>query len=107
MSTYFLLIAVSLLLGRVLYRRYFPVLGIPCVRAGHAKTSTLVIDIRDYNIDADHQSDMRIPHAYLKRFIQEIPKQQLHVVANDRLETQFRSKISNEQRISSSQLSNK
>jgi hypothetical protein len=86
MSTYFILIVGSILCI-MLYRRYFPVLGIPCEKTGQDKTSTVVLDIRDYNIDVnDRQSDMRIPYAYMRRFIQEIPRQKLHVIANDRLE---------------------
>ncbi|MFS0672598.1 sulfurtransferase [Ornithinibacillus contaminans] len=86
MGTYFILIVGSLLCI-MLYRRYFPVRGIPCKMSGHDKTSTVVLDIRDYNIETNHnQSDMRIPYAYLKRFVQEIPHQTLHVIANDRLE---------------------
>ncbi|GGA72070.1 hypothetical protein GCM10008025_14860 [Ornithinibacillus halotolerans] len=88
MNTYIILI-VSSLLCIMLYKRYFPVLGIPCKKSGHDKTSTVVLDIRDYNIDVNqsqNRSDMRIPYAYLKRFIQEIPHQKIHVIANDRLE---------------------
>ena len=87
MSTYLILIVTFLLVCIILYRRYFPVLGIPCKKSGHDKASTVVLDIRDYNIDVNHnQSDMRVPYAYLKRFIQEIPNEKLHVIANDRLE---------------------
>lgn len=87
MSTYFILIVVVLLLCIMLYKRYFPVLDIPCEKIGHDKTSAVVLDIRDYNIDVNHiKSDMRIPYAYLKRFNGEIPNEKLHVIANDRLE---------------------
>lgn len=86
MSTYFILMIV-LLLCIMLYRRHFPVLGIPCLTIGDDKLGSVVLDLRDYNIDVNHnQSDFRVPYAYLKRFIQEIPYQQLHVIANDRLE---------------------
>lgn len=62
-------------------------LSIPCGKVSDDRTNTVVLDIRDYNIDVHYnQSDMRIPYAYLKRFIQEIPLQQLHVIAHDRLE---------------------
>lgn len=87
MSTYLILAVVGILLCGILYKRYFPVLGIPCEKIGHDKASTVVLDIRDYNIDANHnQSEMRIPYAYFKRFIQEVPNEKLHVIANDRLE---------------------
>jgi hypothetical protein len=86
MSTY-LSVLVGSFLCIIVYKRYFPVRGIPCKKTGHDKTSTVVLDIRDYNIDVNqYQSDLRIPYAYLKRFIQEIPKDNIHVIANDRLE---------------------
>ncbi|WP_052345908.1 hypothetical protein [Paucisalibacillus sp. EB02] len=86
MSIYLSVIAGSLLCI-MLYKRYFPVLGIPCKKTGDDKTSIIVLDIRDYNIDVNQdQSNLRIPYAYLKRFIQVIPNQNIHVIANDRLE---------------------
>lgn len=86
MSTYFIIIVVTVFCI-LLYRRYFPVLSIPCKKVDDEKARTVVLDIRDYNIDVNHdQSDMHIPYAYLKRFIQEIPRQKLHVIAYDRLE---------------------
>lgn len=87
MSIYLIAIVGSLLCI-VFYKRYFPVLGIPCEKFVQDKTNTVVLDIRDYNIEANHnQSDMRIPYAYLRRHIREIPHyQKLHVIANDRLE---------------------
>lgn len=86
MVTYFHFI-VGLLLCILLYRRYFPVRGIPCKITGHDKTSTVVLDIRDYNMDTNQdQTSMHIPYAYLKRFVVEIPHQTVHVIATDRLE---------------------
>lgn len=86
MSTYLILI-ISLFLLAIVYKRYFPLLSIPCKKIDQHKTGTVVLDIRDYNVDANHiKSDVHIPYAYLKRFIQEIPKRQLHVIADDRLE---------------------
>lgn|SRR5690625_4735264 len=86
MSSYYIFI-VGFLFSIMIYKRYFPVLGIPCKTNHQDNTSVMIVDLRDYNIGTrDNQSDMRIPYAYLKRFIQEIPKQQLHVIANDRLE---------------------
>jgi hypothetical protein len=86
MGIYFIVI-LGILLSISLYKRYFPVLGIPCVENHFKKTSNVVVDIRDYNIGVNNnQSDIRIPYAYLKRYIREIPMQKLHVIANDRLE---------------------
>ncbi|MEN2767996.1 sulfurtransferase [Ornithinibacillus xuwenensis] len=109
MSTYFIVIVVGLLLCIMLYRRYFPLVGIPCKKTGHDKTSTVVVDIRDYNIGmGNHPSDLRIPYAYLKRFIQEIPNRKLHVIANDRLELNLgvRYLVSKGYQVDSYQLSN-
>lgn len=81
------MIVVGILISIMFYRRYIPVLGIPCKKTGHDKTSTVVLDIRDYTIDDNQNlSDMRIPYAYLRRFIQEVPNKKIHVIANDRLE---------------------
>lgn len=86
MTIYIILIVISLL-SIILFRRYFPVRGVPCKMSGHDQTRTVVLDIRDYNINTNqNQSDLRIPYAYLKRFVQEIPNRTLHVIANDRLE---------------------
>ena len=108
MSNYFI-VMVGFLLCIMMYRRYFPLLGIPCVLNRHDHTNAVIVDLRDYNIDPkDDQSDMRIPYAYLKRSIQEIPKQQLHVIANDRLELHLgvRYLISKGYQVASYQISN-
>ena len=84
---YMMIIVVGILLCIILYRRYFPVLGVPCENNRSNRMNALVLDIRDYNIDVHNKlSDMRIPYAYLKRYSNEIPKQTLHVIANDQLE---------------------
>lgn len=86
MSTFLMLIA-GLALLIMVYKRYFPILGIPCKKVNLEQSNAFVLDIRDYNVDTNHkESDFRLPYAYLKRFIQEIPKQKLHVIASDRLE---------------------
>lgn len=66
------------------YRRYIPVRGIQSETTNPQK---FILDIRAYN-ETYHpvQSDMQIPYAYLKRYQKEIPHQELHVIANDRLE---------------------
>ncbi|GFZ75918.1 hypothetical protein GCM10010978_16910 [Compostibacillus humi] len=85
MSIYLFIVA-AIAIVVTLYRRYFPVLGIPCKKTEGNNSSSLVLDIRDYNTAQTEDSDLRIPYAYLKRYIREIPKKKLHVVANDRLE---------------------
>lgn len=44
------------------------------------------MDIRDYNETEKDSQSLHIPYAYLKRYDQEIPRTQLHVVASDQLE---------------------
>lgn len=74
MSTYPILL-IGLLLCIMLYRRYFPLLGIPCLTIGDDRPGTVVLDLMDNIMNVNHnQSDMRIPYAYLKRFILEIKR---------------------------------
>ncbi|WP_249871678.1 sulfurtransferase [Oceanobacillus saliphilus] len=109
MSIYFMTF-IGLVLCIFLYRRYFPVLGIPCGKNGQDKKSTVVLDLRDYNSEdlPDNQSDIRVPYAYLKRFVKEIPDQKLHIIAMDRLELNLgvRYLVSKGYQIASYQLSN-
>lgn len=71
-----------------LYRRYFPVFGIPCGKPRNVGNRAVVLDIRDYNeVGNNPDNEFQIPYAYLKRFKEEIPSDELlHVVARDRLE---------------------
>ncbi|WP_068676970.1 sulfurtransferase [Oceanobacillus sp. Castelsardo] len=87
MSTYIISTAL-IIFFTILYRRYFPVLGIPCGKPANGGTQTVILDIRDYNeVRNNHHSKVWIPYAYLKRFKEEIPSDGLlHVIARDRLE---------------------
>ncbi|WP_428908254.1 rhodanese-like domain-containing protein [Niallia sp. Krafla_26] len=68
--------------------RYFPVRNIPCIKNGAQELNNMKLDIRDYHESShDHiQGSIHIPYAYLKRFYNEIPKTQIHVIASDQLE---------------------
>ena len=66
----------------------FSVRNVPCVKTGIHEQGNKIVDIREYhesNLDSMN-GRIHIPYAYLKRFYNEIPKTQLHVIASDRLE---------------------
>ncbi|PAF22104.1 sulfurtransferase [Terribacillus saccharophilus] len=86
MNIYFFLIT-ALILVLPIYKRYFPIIGVPCRKNGPEMTNTLVLDIREYKERIyPTRSDVHIPYAYLKRYKEEIPNGLLHLVVQDRLE---------------------
>lgn len=83
-----LLILSVVILVPSMYKRYVPVKNVPCKKNNINDHSSFVLDIRAYN---EKRSDinrdiMNIPYAYLKRFNKEIPQDNIHVIASDRLE---------------------
>jgi len=70
------------------YRRYYPVRDVNSVSIDHVCDKINVVDIRDYNISYNDsiEGSINIPVAYLKRFIHEIPNNDLHIVASNLLE---------------------
>ncbi|WP_228409582.1 rhodanese-like domain-containing protein [Radiobacillus deserti] len=47
-----------------------------------------MVDIRDYNVSSNDviHGSISIPLAYLKRHHHEIPKEEVHVIASDKIE---------------------
>src|SRR5690606_35223153 len=80
-----------LFVGSILYRRYFPVLGMCCKKLGELDRSTIVIDVRDYNESYKDPipGAINIPIAYINRHYNEITNGDLHVVASNRLGKNF------------------
>ncbi|WP_132004026.1 sulfurtransferase [Mesobacillus foraminis] len=78
------------LLVVILYTRYFPVFGVPCkdLANGQNKHTNTIVDIRDYNVSTKNPVNgaIVIPTAYLKRFSDEIPSKEVHIVAANQLE---------------------
>ena len=72
-----------------LYKRYYPVSGVErteCSQINREKIN--IIDLRDYNVSNHNPvlGSRNIPVAYLNRNLNEIPKDNLHVIASGRLE---------------------
>lgn len=78
-------------IGYMLYLRYYPVRGIPCIdelKLDAEKTSTM-LDIRDYNTsykETVKKGSIFIPIAYLKRYHHEIPSKYIYLIASDKIE---------------------
>lgn len=74
----------------IMYERYFPVYGIPCIEMNNqlASKNVIFVDVRDYNDSSNKPIDgaVMIPVAYLSRFINEIPRENIHVIASTTLE---------------------
>jgi rhodanese-related sulfurtransferase len=77
------------LLFVALYRRYYPVSGVPCIDITDERIKNLVVlDIRDYNETTEPPiaNSLHIPYAYLKRHFSNIPSKSIHIIANDEIE---------------------
>jgi rhodanese-related sulfurtransferase len=73
----------------ILYKRYFPVLGVKCSQLEEVDLTKLeILDVRDYNESYKNpiEGALNIPIAYLKRHINEIPQKDLHLVVSSLLE---------------------
>jgi rhodanese-related sulfurtransferase len=76
-------------LSVAIYRRYYPINGIPCIHdSDRDETDVVVLDIRDYNEAGEFPvaNSLHIPYAYLKRLFSTIPNKPIHVVAQDEVE---------------------
>lgn len=73
----------------IVYKRYFPVLGVKCSRLDELDlTNVEILDVRDYNESYKKpiEGALNIPVAYLKRHFNEIPHKDLHLVVSSLLE---------------------
>lgn len=72
------------------YQRNLSIKNVPCIDVKHSKLdeNRVVVDFRDYNNLADELvfNAIVIPIPYLKRYYQEIPSKQVHVIASNKLE---------------------
>lgn len=83
------LLIFALLISFSLYRRYFPVLNVPCSDRLYSQVDQVVkIDLRDYNKSYRSYVDdtIQIPVAYLKRHMHEIQGDQVFVIASNKVE---------------------
>jgi rhodanese-related sulfurtransferase len=83
------LILTSIVILVILYKRYFPVLGVKCYQVEELDLTKLkILDVRDYNVSYKNPIDgaLNIPLGYLKRNMNEIPDRDLHLVVSSLLE---------------------
>jgi rhodanese-related sulfurtransferase len=85
----YLILTAIIVTAFILYNRYFPVLNVDYIPLKDLKLDKIkIIDVRDYN-EPNHDTingAIRIPIAYLKRYVNEIPKEDLHLVTASLLE---------------------
>jgi hypothetical protein len=73
----------------IIFNRYFPILGLKCMKWGEFDIKNVnVIDVRDYNDSYKEPipGAINIPIAYLNRYYPEIPNVDLYIVASDKIE---------------------
>lgn len=85
MTYIFVLFLLSILI--MLYKRYAPVMGVPCLKIKHGYPA-VIVDLRDYNISNKKPlaDAINIPVAYINRHYHEIPSKQVHVIAHNKVE---------------------
>lgn len=91
---YLILASIGILV--ILYRRYFPVLGVKYNPIGEQDLSQVqVLDIRDYNESYKDpvEGSLNIPLGYLNRNMNEIPQIDLHLVVSSLLEKNVGTRI--------------
>lgn len=73
-----------------LFKRYYPVKNIPCysLEQFSLQKETVLLDVRDYNesCHCEIPGAVNLPIPYINRHIQEIPHNQIHLVASNPLE---------------------
>jgi hypothetical protein len=89
-NMFYIGIALTIVFVRILFRRYFPIFGVPCISNFKAvkRGNEVILDSRDYN-ESNQESilgSIQIPYAYLARYHHEIPDGPIHLVVNNRLD---------------------
>lgn len=84
-----ILILIIGLVAILVFKRYFPVLGLKCLKWEEfdIKNSN-VIDVRDYTVSHKEPipGAINIPIAYLNRYYSEIPNVDIYIVGSDKIE---------------------
>lgn len=89
-NMFYIGIALMIVFARILFRRYFPILGVPCI--SHPRTvkygNKVILDSRDYNESSQESipESIQIPYAYLARYYHEIPDRPIHLIVNNTLD---------------------
>jgi rhodanese-related sulfurtransferase len=77
------------LVSILLFKRYFPILGLKCMEWGELDIkNSKVIDVRDYNNSYKDPipGAINIPIAYINRHFSELPNVDLYIVASNSVE---------------------
>lgn len=84
-----LLILCIIFVSFVLYKRYVPVSGVSLIHWTNLDWDKInVVDVREYN-ESDKNpinGGINIPVGYLKRYLKEVPKKNLHLIVSNHLE---------------------
>lgn len=89
-SMFYTGIALTIIFSRMLFKRYFPIWGIPCISyfSDINYDNRVILDTRNYN-ESIHElvpESIQIPYAYLARYYHEIPDKPIHLIANNTLD---------------------
>ncbi|MGN1402405.1 MAG: sulfurtransferase [Bacillus sp. (in: firmicutes)] len=81
-----IMVAIGLAISVAVYRRYIPIMGIPCKKM--LEDDVLVVDIRDYNSPSVEWKGhaVHLPVAYLHRHYGELLNRKVHILAADQIE---------------------
>ncbi|MDX8367413.1 sulfurtransferase [Cytobacillus sp. IB215665] len=87
----YLLMIILISLTYLFYTRYFPIIGVRCVdvkRCDNHQEKFTLVDIRDYNVSHKfpYKNAVNVPIAYLKRNYNDLPKNDVHIIASDKIE---------------------
>ncbi|WP_210365107.1 sulfurtransferase [Bacillus sp. REN3] len=84
---------IILFLVTLYFNRYVPVRNVPAVATKHE--DAILVDLRDYQDSAKDpvQGAINIPCGYLKRYKQEIPDQQIVIIASNEVEKNFGARL--------------
>ena len=83
----YIVITISIALLLLFLRRYFPVKNVP-YESEVQEVQDVILDIRDYNIADKNllKGSINIPVAYIERYHEEIPRENVHLVVQNELE---------------------
>lgn len=84
---------ISLFCVMLYFNRYVPVRDVPAVNTKHE--DAILVDLRDYQDSAKDpvHGAINIPCGYLKRYIKEIPKKQIVIIASNEVEKNFGARL--------------
>lgn len=89
-NMFYIGIGLTIVFVRILFRRYFPILSVPCISnfKDVKRGNGVILDSRDYN-ECSRESipgSIQIPYAYLARYYHEIPNEPIHLIVTNTLD---------------------